>query len=178
MTCSTPSMSSATPPDLLRHAEVVLRPAEEADAAPIAEVHLAARRAAVAAGSMPAAVHPDAEVRVWLASRLAVDEVWVAELSGRVTAYARFTPTWLDDLYVAPECQGAGLGGALLALVKSLRPAGLGLWVFETNRIARAFYAAHGFVEVERTDGSDNEERAPDLRMEWPGTRLEDDRVS
>ena len=35
---------------------------------------------------------------------------------------------------------------------------------------ARAFYARHGLVELERTDGSGNEERAPDLRMAWPGT--------
>lgn len=154
-------MSSAT----------VIRPAAPEDADEIADVHLAARRTAVAAGAMPAGIHPEPEVRAWLGSRLTVDEVWVAEVGGRVAAYARFTPTWLDDLYVAPGHQGAGLGGALLELVKSLRPDGFGLWVFETNLRARAFYAAHGLVETERTDGSANEERAPDVRMEWPGTR-------
>ncbi len=34
---------------------------------------------------------------------------------------------------------------------------------------ARAFYARHGLVELERTDGAGNEERAPDIRMAWPG---------
>ena len=57
---------------------------------------------------------------------------------------------------------------ALLDLAKSLRPDGFGLWVFETNAGARRFYERHGLVEVERTDGSDNEERAPDVRMAWP----------
>lgn len=150
-------MSSAT----------VIRPAEPADADRVADVHLAARQDAVVRGAMPPGVHPDEEVRDWLASRLRVDETWVAEVDGEVAAYARFTSTWLDDLYVRPDAQGAGLGGALLDLVKSLRPDGFGLWVFETNAPARAFYAHHGLVEVERTDGSGNEERQPDIRMEW-----------
>ena len=37
------------------------------------------------------------------------------------------------------------------------------------NEPARAFYARHGLVELERTDGSANEEQAPDIRMAWPG---------
>jgi hypothetical protein len=41
------------------------------------------------------------------------------------------------------------------------------LWVFESNVPARRFYELHGFVAVERTDGAGNEERAPDVRMEW-----------
>jgi chorismate mutase len=43
------------------------------------------------------------------------------------------------------------------------------LWVFESNRPARTFYARRGLVELERTDGSGNEEKAPDVRMAWPG---------
>ena len=42
--------------------------------------------------------------------------------------------------------------------------------MFESNVAARAFYARHGLVELERTDGSANEERRPDVRMAWPGT--------
>lgn len=145
----------------------VIRPAEPADADEIVEVHLAARRTAAATGAMPPGVHTDAEVRAWLGGRLALDDVWVAETEGRVAAYARFTRTWLDDLYVLPGSQGAGLGTALLDVVKSLRPDGFGLWVFESNVPARAFYASQGLVEVERTDGSANEEHAPDIRMEW-----------
>jgi ribosomal protein S18 acetylase RimI-like enzyme len=57
----------------------------------------------------------------------------------------------------------------LLDLAKALQPAGLQLWVFETNVGAQRFYRRHGFVEVERTDGAGNEEKAPDIRMAWPG---------
>lgn len=145
--------------------DLVLRPAGEDDAEAVAAVHLAARRSA----AMPSGVHTDAEVRGWLAARLASDEGWVAEVEGEVAGYARLTDTWLDDLYVAPPYAGQGLGSALLELVKTRRPHGFCLWVFEMNRPARGFYARRGLVELERTDGTANEERAPDIRMAWPG---------
>jgi GNAT superfamily N-acetyltransferase len=154
---------SSTEPTLL------LRPAGPDDAAAVAEVHLAARRAAAAAGGMPPPVHPDHEVLQWVAERVVADETWVAELDGEVVAYARMTAEWLDDLYVHPDHAGEGIGGALLDLAMGLRPDGFGLWVFESNVAARRFYRRHGLVEVERTDGSGNEERAPDVRMEWHG---------
>jgi chorismate mutase len=61
------------------------------------------------------------------------------------------------------------VGSALLDLAKTRRPDGFCLWVFEVNHPARGFYARRGLVELERTDGSANEERAPDIRMAWPG---------
>lgn len=143
--------------------DLVLRRATPEDASAIADVHLAAR----AAAPMPPGIHPEHEVRAWLAQRLTADEVWVAEIDGAVAGYVRFTETWLDDLYVAPSAQRRGVGAALLDLVKALRPSGFSLWVFEVNAPARSFYLARGLVEREHTDGSDNEEREPDLRMEW-----------
>jgi chorismate mutase/GNAT superfamily N-acetyltransferase len=145
--------------------ELTLRPAHPGDADAVADVHLASRRAA----AMPPGVHPDDEVRTWLAGRLGRDEVWLAEHDARPVGYARFTRTWLDDLYVLPPYAGHGVGTALLDVVKAQRPRGFALWVFEQNHPARTFYAARGLVELERTDGSANEERAPDIRMAWPG---------
>lgn len=142
---------------------VALRPAGQEDAGAISTIHLAAR----AAATMPPGIHTDDEVRSWLAGRLREDEVWVAETDGVAAAYARFTDTWLDDLYVHPSYAGQGLGSALLDVVKARLPEGFGLWVFEMNAPARAFYLRHGLVEVERTDGSANEEKEPDIRMEW-----------
>lgn len=145
--------------------DVLLRSAGSDDAAAVAEVHIASR----ATAPMPPAVHPDHEVREWLAGRVESDEVWVAEAADGIVAYLRLTPTWLDDLYVHPDHAGAGLGSALLDLAKSRRPEGFDLWVFEMNTPAHAFYLRHGLTEVERTDGSDNEEKAPDIRMRWSG---------
>jgi chorismate mutase/GNAT superfamily N-acetyltransferase len=144
---------------------VTLRPATEEDAGAVAEVHLAARRQA----PMPPSVHPDHEVREWVASRLATDEVWVGQVGDDVAGYLRMTPTWLDAFYVHPAHAGRGVGTALLELAKARRPDGFCLWVFEMNAPARAFYARRGLIELERTDGSDNEEHEPDVRMAWPG---------
>jgi len=148
-------------------ADLLLRPAGPEDAEAVVAVHLASRGAAVAAGTMPPAAHTEAEVRTWLTGRLATDETWVAEADGVVVGYLRLVADWIDDLYVAPTHAREGIGSLLLELAKQRCPHGLGLWVFEINTPARRFYARHGLVEVEHTDGSDNEEREPDLRMEW-----------
>jgi chorismate mutase len=75
----------------------------------------------------------------------------------------------VHSLYVAPRAQRTGVGTALVELAKARRPGGFDLWVFVTNTPARGLYRARGLVELETTDGSDNEEHAPDVRMAWPG---------
>ena len=156
------STESATP------TEAVLRPAQREDIAEIVRTYVEAR----AAAPMPAPIYPESDIREWLAVKVLApqkgSQVWVAEVAGAVSAFAAFTPTWLDDLFVDPRAQGTGLGTMLLDLVKSLAPDGFGLWVFEMNTPARAFYARHGLREVERTDGSANQEKTPDVRMAWP----------
>lgn len=148
--------------------EVLLRHATEVDATAVAEVYLAARRAA----PMPDPVHSDDDVRAWVAEKLrGYDETWVAEADGQVVGFLRLAGDWLDDLYVVPWRSREGIGSALLDLVKSLRPRGFSLWVFETNEPARRFYARAGLIELARTDGSANEEQAPDLKVAWPGER-------
>lgn len=147
--------------------ELALRPAGERDRDAVADIHLAARRRA----AMPPGVHTDDEVRQWLSTRLqSDDEVWLAEADGDPAGYARFTEIWLDDLYVTPRHAGQGVGSALLDLVKARRTDGFCLWVFEMNTPARAFYARHGLVELERTDGLANEEKSPDIKLAWPGS--------
>jgi chorismate mutase/GNAT superfamily N-acetyltransferase len=145
--------------------DIWLRLATETDVEAVAAVQIAARRDA----TMPPGLHPDHEVLAWLTARLRDSEVWVAEVDGVVAGYARMTETWLDDLYVAPPYAGQGVGSTLLDVVKAQRPNGFCLWVFEMNVPARGFYRQRGLVELERTDGSGNEERSPDIRMAWPG---------
>jgi GNAT superfamily N-acetyltransferase len=148
--------------------EPELRPATADDLAALAEVHLASRRASGPA--FPPGVHTDDGVRAWVAGwDLTSYDVWLASRDGHVAGYARATPTWLDDLYVHPDHQGAGVGSALFETVAALRPGGFCLWVFESNEPARAFYRRHGCLELERTDGLGNEEGAPDIRVAWPG---------
>ncbi len=159
-------------------ADLTLRPATGEDADALAEMFVAAREAAYPA--MPRTVHTPQECRHWFREVLGLEprtipmpatrETWVAERGGDLVGYAVVDPAWLDSLYVRPDLTGSGIGSALLDLVKGLRPDGFALWVFETNTRAQDFYRRHGLVVVRRTDGSDNDERAPDLEMAWLGT--------
>ncbi len=146
--------------------EVLLRRATQDDADPIAEVYLAARTTP----TMPPLAQDEDAVRLWVRQKLqGYDETWVAEEGGLVVAFLRLAGDWLDDLYVTPSRARAGIGSSMLDLVKSLRPDGFCLWVFEMNAPARAFYARHGLIELQRTDGAGNQEGTPDLKVAWPG---------
>jgi chorismate mutase/GNAT superfamily N-acetyltransferase len=148
--------------------DLVLRPATTADADAMADVHVDCRLANI--GSMPPMVHTRETTHRWMRGRLEGDSTgWVAEREGRLVGYLVLTGEWLDDLFLAPGETGNGVGAALLDVVKTALPDGFCLWVFESNSGARRFYRRHGLVELERTDGSTNEERSPDVRMAWPG---------
>ena len=145
-----------------------MRPATPIDLPSVADVF--SRTRAAASPAMPAPLHTPEEDRAWVAGwDLAAWEVWVAEAAGEVVGFAVVADDWLHSLYVAPEASRRGVGGVLLDVVKGLRPEGFSLWVFESNALARDFYLRRGLVELERTDGAGNEERAPDVRMAWPG---------
>ena len=92
--------------------------------------------------------------------------VWGAFHHGELIAVMALRAGWIDQLYVLPQAQSQGIGSALLALAKSSQRR-ISLWTFQKNQPARRFYERHGFIVVEQTDGSTNEEREPDVRYEW-----------
>lgn len=92
-------------------------------------------------------------------------EIWGAR-SPDLIGFIAFCPGWVEQLYVLPGRQGEGVGRALLAIAKDVEVE-LRLWTFQRNAPARRFYEAQGFVEADRTDGSDNEEREPDILYRW-----------
>ena len=146
-------------------ASLTVRRAEPADGDGMGDVWLSAWRVTY---DFPPG-HPDEDVRRWLVEHLVpTHETWVAvDGRERVVALMALSATMVEQLYVAPDWIGRGLGSRLLDMAKTRRPGGLELWTFQANRRARQFYERHGFVEVERTDGSRNEERQPDLRYAW-----------
>ena len=142
------------------------RRAGPGEAAAVADLYLRARHAAVPA--IPPPVHADDDVRRWFTEVVLPErEVWVTDGGGALTGLLVLDGGWLDQLYVDPARTGEGLGATLVDLAKRQRPDGLELWAFQSNGRAIAFYERHGFREVARTDG-DNEERAPDVRLRWP----------
>ena len=146
---------------------VEIRHATPTDAYGAGEVRVVSFRAAL---PTVRGAHLDAEVREWVRDVLiAGGNTWVAVEGSDVVGVLALAPGWVEQLYVHPRAQGRGIGSALLDVAKARNPAGLQLWTFQVNVGARRFYARHGFVEAEHTDGANNEEREPDIRFVWDG---------
>ncbi|MGW7411184.1 GNAT family N-acetyltransferase [Streptomyces sp. NPDC054863] len=157
-------------------APFTLRRATEADAEAAADVWLRSYDAALPDVRR---AHSDDEVRGWFRYVLVPGgDTWVAEdgaggaggtasAAGALAGVMVLDEAGIDQLYLAPERRGRGLGDLFVARAKELRPGGLELWTFQVNTPAHRFYVRHGFTEAERTDGSRNEEREPDVRFVW-----------
>jgi GNAT superfamily N-acetyltransferase len=144
---------------------VVIRRATAADASATADVYLRSFAAA-----LPTVVRPrsDDEVRAYIRDVVVpARETWVADAEGRVVGLMVLAEGLLSQLYLDPDWRGRGIGDRFVALAKERSPQGLSLWTFQVNKPAHRFYERHGFVEAERTDGSGNEEREPDVRYVW-----------
>jgi GNAT superfamily N-acetyltransferase len=145
---------------------IALRRARPADADAAAEVWLRSRHAAVPV--VPAPVHTDEEVRHHFQTVVVpTRETWLAVAADTVIGVLALDGDEVDQLYVDPDWQRRGVGSTLLQLAQARRPGGLALWTFQSNHPARRFYERHGFLAVTWTDGSTNEERAPDVRYVW-----------
>jgi ribosomal protein S18 acetylase RimI-like enzyme len=141
-----------------------IRPATTADAGAVADVYLGSFQATYA---FPLA-HTDDEVRRWIREHVGGDwDTWVAVEAGRVVAMMVVGPGELDQLYVAPDRLGSGIGRRLLDTAKERWPDGLTLYTFQVNERARRFYERNGFVAEAFGDGTGNEERQPDVRYAW-----------
>ncbi|WP_420013562.1 N-acetyltransferase family protein [Tateyamaria sp.] len=97
-----------------------------------------------------------------------IDRGWVtvAEANARVAGFAARDGAEVHALYLAAGARRQGIGSALLRAMQAQVDA-LNLWTFQANQGAQAFYAAHGFVPAETTDGAGNDQGLPDLRMTW-----------
>jgi GNAT superfamily N-acetyltransferase len=146
-------------------ARTILRRAVRSDCDDLSSIWL--RSFAAALPSVPKK-HTDDEVRAWVRDVLTVDlETWVASIDDNSVGLLSLDDGEIEQFYLDPDWQGRGIGGVCIRHAKQRYPNGLGLWTFEVNTRARHFYASHGFAETVRTDGSRNEEGAPDVRMEW-----------
>ena len=144
---------------------ISFRRATAADASVVATVYIASRRAA--AEWLPT-VGTDDEVRAFVIHQMVPErETWIAEDSGRIVALLTLHGDDLDQFYVAVGDQRRGVGDAMLAHAKRLRPDGLRLWAFQRNAPARRFYEARGFIAKKFTDGATNMEREADVLYQW-----------
>lgn len=144
----------------------ILRRATDRDAGAAAHVWL---RSFAAGLPTVRRAHSDDEVRSWFAAVVVSQlETWVAVTpEEEVLGVLALDGSELEQLYLAPEYRGRGLGDRFVDLAKERRPDGLDLWCFQVNAPARRFYERHGFHPVEWTEGTRNEEGEPDVRYQW-----------
>lgn len=97
-----------------------------------------------------------------------IERGWVdvAESDDSVLGFAACDGGELNALYVTISARGQGIGSGLVEGLKK-REDKLMLWTFEVNKRAQKFYLNHGFKEVERGDGSANDEGLPDIKYAW-----------
>ena len=143
---------------------VVPRRATLDDMAAVARIHRLAFFTAMP--HMPVLHTPEGYLAFHSAVVFPSAEIWVAEQTIVTAGFIAFRPGWVDHLYVHPDHQGRGLGSALLALAQSSATS-LRLWTFQCNLGARRFYERHGFRIEQETDGTNNEERQPDILYLW-----------
>ncbi len=149
------------------HQPAAVRPVEPYEVELACDIYLRSRHADPA---IPPSVHPDDEVQRWFREVFyRANDVYFAEVDAAPVAILGVAAGWIEQLYVVPEHTGKGVGSALVEHAKSLQDQ-LDLWTFEANVRTRRFYERHGFIEVERTAG-DNEEGAPDVRYRWTQSR-------
>ncbi len=91
---------------------------------------------------------------------------WIAQDTGEVLGFVAKKVGWINALYLKPEARGQGIGSALLMKARS-KEVGLQLWCFQKNHAAQRFYERAGFRAEEKTDGSGNDEKLPDIRYVW-----------
>ena len=140
----------------------MLRPAHPNDAVTIAKLYVDVRRDTVPS------IHSVQSVTDWLRDQIIpLGGCYVWEADGEIQGWMNIRPGHLDHLFCRRGATGQGIGSQLMAFAKSQSPEGLELWTFAINDGARRFYQRHGFIEVEWTDGHNNEENTPDVRLIW-----------
>jgi len=131
----------------------VIRPAQSADAARLAQIARAAYAKYIPRmGREPAPMSAD------YGGAIAAGHMVVAEIDGAVAGYLIGLPDrdgyFIENIAVDPAFQGAGLGGALLrhAVTEARRFALSSLWLYTNAAMTenQAIYTRFGFVETHR----------------------------
>jgi ribosomal protein S18 acetylase RimI-like enzyme len=94
----------------------------------------------------------------------------VALSDGVPVGFVSFTPTSVEQLYVAVSHHGQGIGTRLLDLAKQHSEGSLRLYTFASNTRAQRFYERHGFEILER--GFEAVMQRPDILYGWKRHRL------
>ena len=109
---------------------------------------------------------PEEDLRFFTDVVFGASRMWGYFDATGLAGFIAFHDGWIDHLYVLPSAQRRGVGSTLLEVAQR-EMSSARLWTFQRNLPARTFYERRGFTLVDKTDGSQNEEREPDALYEW-----------
>ena len=130
-------------------AHLVFRPLQIKDVEAISRVH---HRACLIAYRFMNWRYSLDEVERWYSEKFAEWTWTLAAFEGDafMAGFIALKDQHVDQLYVDPSLQRAGIGSALLRAALDAAPGRITLDVFEENVSARAFYEKHGFQARDR----------------------------
>ena len=105
--------------------------------------------------------------RSWFTELMTTANVTVASRDGRLIGFVTvdLRNFYLDQLLVAPEYRGSGVGGALIAAAKGVALSELNLTVNSDSTETIKFYEARGFYIC--GDGINPIDNEPTYSMRW-----------
>ncbi len=148
---------------------VILRPARSTDAGATGTIlHGFAKE-----NDWMPELHSCAETIAFCGKMIDLNWVTVAETDAGVVGFLALNGAEIHSLYLTETARGQGIGRQFLDHAKS-QHALLSLFAFQANEAACRFYLRHGFDEVARGDGADNDENLPDIKYAWNSKGLND----
>jgi ribosomal protein S18 acetylase RimI-like enzyme len=120
---------------------------DRADIAAVSRVH---RSACLSAYRFMNWSYSEDEVRDWYAAKFAEWDWGLIAEADHVVGFVATAGAHLDQLFVEPAYQSAGIGTHLLTTALARMPGTVTLNLFEENKPALQFYERRGFREVER----------------------------
>lgn len=146
--------------------DIQFRAATKADMPEVAKLFKLSRESELP--YLPKLHTPEEDVAFFSVVVFGQQDVYLLEESERLLGFVAYDKNWVHHLYLHPKELGKGYGSKLLKL--ALQNASiLHLWAFQKNTRAIEFYKKHGFIVIKESDGSENEEKEPDVLMEWRG---------
>lgn len=92
--------------------------------------------------------------------------IWLETKVENIRGFIALNGSYIDRLYVDPNQQRLGVGGALMNHAKSMFGSGLELHTHQQNSRARSFYEKHEFIAV-KYGISPAPESVPDVEYHW-----------
>ena len=125
---------------------MTIRLAKADEANEIANIYIASFKSALTSVQL---AHTDDEIRDWF-EKVFVPKggTWVGDDAAKLVGFMSLDGDMLEELYLAPDALGVGVGSALMEKAKQLSPAGLKTYTFQVNTLARKFYEKHDFTVV------------------------------